>query len=309
MRRHRLLTSTAVLFALGLGASRPAHAQASALEQARSSLATGDSKAARKQVKAWLRDHADDAGAWNLLGMIELRRDDPKAAQLAFKQALDHGFYPQVGFYNFACALALAGQAEPALGAIDAALDAGFADPQQLASDSDLASLHDLPGWSERVERATRNQQPCAFDQRYRAFDFWLGRWEVYDEAGTRIGANTIVAEERGCVLTERWEGVLGGTGRSLSYFDPGEAQWRQAWISSKGGVIHYVGGPTEAGGVALEGTRSAPGAPTTATRCVWTPGAAGTDKQGTVSQAFYGKDGSGSWVLQQTLHYRPVAD
>jgi len=72
---------------------------------------------------------------------------------------------------------------------------------------------------------------PCS-DPAYRAFDFWVGDWEVLDSDGTRVGTNRITIEEAGCVLVERWLSAKGSTGRSFSFFDPGRMVWRQIWIS-----------------------------------------------------------------------------
>jgi hypothetical protein len=72
---------------------------------------------------------------------------------------------------------------------------------------------------------------PCA-GPAYRAFDFWLGTFEVSDPDGVPAGVNRITAEEQGCVVVERWRSVRGVTGRSFSFYDPKRGAWRQIWIS-----------------------------------------------------------------------------
>lgn len=78
---------------------------------------------------------------------------------------------------------------------------------------------------------------PCAAPE-YRSFDFWIGSWQVVNASGVHVGDNVITVEESGCVLMERWTGVKGSTGQSMSFFDASRGQdasrgkWRQLWIS-----------------------------------------------------------------------------
>ena len=65
-------------------------------------------------------------------------------------------------------------------------------------------------------------------DGAYRAFDFWIGGWDVSLANGDKAGTNTITREEGGCALVERWQGARGSTGRSLNYYDPDAQRWRR---------------------------------------------------------------------------------
>lgn len=89
----------------------------------------------------------------------------------------------------------------------------------------------------------------------HRAFDFWLGRWEVLLADGTVAGHNEIVAEQGRCVLIERWTGAQGGTGVSQNFYDVGSGQWRQVWISP--GTQIDIRGAAGEGEMVLEGTIS----------------------------------------------------
>lgn len=66
----------------------------------------------------------------------------------------------------------------------------------------------------------------------YRAFDFWVGRWQVTGPGGELAGHNTITREQSGCLLVERWAGVQGTTGMSMNFYDPVADAWRQVWVS-----------------------------------------------------------------------------
>ena len=66
-------------------------------------------------------------------------------------------------------------------------------------------------------------------------FDFWIGEWVVYDTLGKQVGENKIEKLEDGCILSERWVGASGGTGRSYNYYDDTDRSWHQVWIDNKG--------------------------------------------------------------------------
>ena len=77
-----------------------------------------------------------------------------------------------------------------------------------------------------------------------RAFDFWIGNWNVYDTAGNKIGHNKISLIEGGCGLREEWIGSrLGYSGSSYNYFDPTTSLWNQLWIDSQGAILQLKGG------------------------------------------------------------------
>jgi len=94
--------------------------------------------------------------------------------------------------------------------------------------------------------------QPCSSED-YRAFDFWLGEWEVSGTNDQIAGVNRITSEENGCLILEKWTSTTGGTGQSYNFFDPGTKQWRQIWVST-GAVIDYSGGLNDQGEMVLTG-------------------------------------------------------
>lgn len=102
---------------------------------------------------------------------------------------------------------------------------------------------------------ATPPPPPCTLDENFRAFDFWVGDWEVstWPGGGAIGGHNKISAVEGGCALEERWTNSSGGTGRSLNYYNPNTGKWRQLWVAG-GYSIDIVGG-LKNGAMVLEGT------------------------------------------------------
>lgn len=82
---------------------------------------------------------------------------------------------------------------------------------------------------------------PCKDSQNHRAFDFWIGTWDV-SNGGKKAGTNEIQLILGDCVLFENWTGASGFTGKSFNYYDGAEGHWRQIWIDDRGGVIEFTG-------------------------------------------------------------------
>ena len=61
---------------------------------------------------------------------------------------------PEV-WYNFSCSLALVGDIEAAIEALNAAVDRGYRDGEWMVNDEDLTSLHGDPRFKAIVERLT----------------------------------------------------------------------------------------------------------------------------------------------------------
>lgn len=100
--------------------------------------------------------------------------------------------------------------------------------------------------WAIETLPVDKVTSPCMHDVNYRAFDFWLGDWEVYgklDKSGPLFGHNSITRSEQGCLIMEHWRGASGSTGTSMNYYDGIIDQWVQRWVSGDGTVIDYSGG------------------------------------------------------------------
>jgi len=135
----------------------------------------------------------------------------------------------------------------------------------------------------------------CQNDERFNAFDFWLGEWRVTTQDGAHAGVNLVQKHPDGCYITEHWTSASGSTGFSINYFNPVTEQWRQVWVSSPGIEIDYTGGTNERGEMQLEGViyyyQSNTSRPF---RGTWTPAEDGTVRQ--VFEQF--NPSSGEWEL-----------
>lgn len=112
-----------------------------------------------------------------------------------------------------------------------------------------------------------------------RQFDFWIGEWTVTNAAGAVAGTNRIESVANGFALLENWQGVRGGSGKSLNTWNAGKRCWQQYWVGNDGLVLELsgrlVGTKMVLSGAALGGDGT-----TTLHRISWTPNADGTVRQ-----------------------------
>jgi len=104
-------------------------------------------------ASAWLEKEPNEAQGRHLIAdaYYNLRRFQEAAG--AFEQAGESGWMPGITFYNAACSWALAGDPGRAMRNLEKAVATGFiTDRRAIASDPDLASLRDDPGFRRITE-------------------------------------------------------------------------------------------------------------------------------------------------------------
>jgi len=124
---------------------------------------------------------------------------------------------------------------------------------------------------------------PTCEAPQHRAFDFWIGEWDVFVTGGDQLaGWSTIALEDRGCVLTEHYRSTRRPfTGRSLNMYDRAERQWVQVWMDSTGDITRFAGAATASGmQLTAQGDVSAGQPEPHFTRMTFTRNADGTVRQ-----------------------------
>jgi hypothetical protein len=102
--------------------------------------------------------------------------------------------------------------------------------------------------------------RPCMQRAEYRQFDFWVGEWDAYGPRGRKGGTSVVERFADGCGILENWTGALGGSGKSINFYDPRAGRWFQYWIGADGnpqrfsgtyedGALRYEGEPFTRGG------------------------------------------------------------
>lgn len=126
----------------------------------------------------------------------------------------------------------------------------------------------------------------------HRAFDFWLGEWQVRTPDGKLAGTNRIEREYDGCVLHEKYTTGRGYSGESLNIYDAPRKVWHQTWVDTTGMLLMLEGGLRD-GRMVLEGQTTGADSVVTKHRITWTPGA-----DGSVRQLWESMDAKGQWAI-----------
>ena len=82
---------------------------------------------------------------------------------------------------------------------------------------------------------------PCSAPE-YHQFDFWAGRWDVYNPKGQLV-AHSLIERVYGCGIRENWMPLAKPGGGSLSIYVPDQKRWEQFWIDSSGSRAFFTGG------------------------------------------------------------------
>jgi hypothetical protein len=133
---------------------------------------------------------------------------------------------------------------------------------------------------------------PSCTSAEHRAFDFWIGEWNVHAANGKLAGTNSIKREIAGCVLHERYDTGRGYSGESFNIYDAPRKVWHQTWVDSSG-LLLLLDGTVRDGKMVLEGHTTAPDGKLTKHRITWTP-----NVDGSVRQFWESTGPGGEWTV-----------
>jgi ketosteroid isomerase-like protein len=143
-------------------------------------------------------------------------------------------------------------------------------------------------------------QSPCSAPA-YRAFDFWLGVWDVFDAADNSLAARVrVTSVQNGCALREEYRGTDGSSGESLSSWDESHHVWRQNWVGGGGSQVS-IEGTLHDGAIILTGPEQGTHTPDLV-RGKWSPEQTGVREIGERST-----DDGHTWQPWFDLHFRPA--
>ena len=121
-------------------------------------------------------------------------------------------------------------------------------------------------------------------------FDFWIGDWEVTNQANGKLaGHNHVELKHGGHVLVENYSTPGAYTGMSVNAYDAAAKRWHQCWVDNGGGVLDLYGGLV-ARKMVLTGDTPLPGGGRQLERITWTPNADGSLRQHWEQSADAGK-------------------
>jgi hypothetical protein len=195
-----------------------------------------------------LADTPPDAGDWFRTAQESRDGGDLAAAHEALANAERLGFAPARLGLERARLDVLENEPDKAVAELQSLAEGGFAAVGFITGDPILTGLAGIEAYDALVSEMSLRAYPCEHNDAFRAFDFWIGDWEVHGPNGAFAGNNSIEPAERGCLLIENWTSVSGGTGMSINYLDGQTGEWVQIWNAEGGSQIHIRGGMTDQG-------------------------------------------------------------
>ncbi|GLX78438.1 hypothetical protein tinsulaeT_17780 [Thalassotalea insulae] len=115
-------------------------------------------------------------------------------------------------------------------------------------------------------------------DKNYRAFDFWLGQWQVTTTKDNIVRTSKISQINDGCTILEEYSTPSGYTGKSFNIYDKNSGKWHQTWTDNSG-LLLILTGNRVANQMILSGSLEQNGE-TVMQRIIWT-----ANKDGSVRQ------------------------
>ncbi|MGB1262326.1 MAG: hypothetical protein ACPG52_05390 [Cognaticolwellia sp.] len=126
-------------------------------------------------------------------------------------------------------------------------------------------------------------------DVNYRAFDFWLGNWQVTSASDNIIRFNHISKINHGCTILEEYSSPSGYIGKSLNIYDQQSKQWHQTWTDSAGLLLKLHGG-IEKNSMVMRGQTMGRNQQVTLNKITWTPKPDGSVRQHWQTSQNHGK-------------------
>lgn len=209
-------------------------------KEAANAMAGKNWQTAVSLYKKILNAEPQNFGDWTSLATAYYNLNQFQESAAAYEKSLTIQSSPVV-MYNLACSYARAGSIAKAWPWFEKAALSGRFTSGQIRTDPDLTSLYSAR-FDSLMAKVDRINCPCEYDSMARQFDFWIGDWDVFTQQGQKTGTNLIQRTENGCLLLENWNGALGGTGKSMNFFDTNLKMWREIWVDNRGSSSEYTG-------------------------------------------------------------------
>jgi hypothetical protein len=210
-----------------------------------------DWAAAESQYAALVRLQPENSHFYYRLGVSARANKHYSAALEAMQKAkvlgAAKGLPASLADYEIALSYAGMGNRSSAIEFLQSSANAGFSQPDRLASDEEWSALRTDDQFIALTKQVRHNATPCE-DAEFKQFDFWLGDWDVASSAdGIHQGSSHISKEMNGCVVWENWT-TAGSSyfGKSYNTWNWNLKRWEQYWVDTTGGVMFFHGGLKE---------------------------------------------------------------
>jgi len=216
-------------------------------------------KASSVAYQVAVKSDQTNGRAWYRLGTTFQNQGLYKSAIEAYRKSIDLK-PPMIPIpYIQACLAKAFSQNKDSTGSLallDDMVTAGYINFPDLDSASEYGWLRTSPRFREIVMKATSNAYPCLDNPHNREFDFWIGKWNVFQTgAGFQVGREIVERSMEGCLIIENW--FASGTpneGKSMNFVSTKTNKWEQVWMSTTGVYLHYYNGEYRDGAMRYEG-------------------------------------------------------
>ena len=203
-----------------------------------------------KAYKSITDDQPENYIAWFRLANSLLKTQQGEQALPALQQAAKSPAIPAfIIAYHTAQAHKLNADEQQMWEQLNQAATSGYSNLNAITQDAIWEDIRERDQFQSVLKSVEKNAKPCEFDQRFREFDFWLGKWAVYgnlEKTGPLYGNNVLEKAQNGCMVLESWTGASGSIGTSMNYYDGTKDKWVQHWVSAGGTTINIEGGLEE---------------------------------------------------------------
>ena len=190
--------------------------------------------------------NAKDARAWYRLGAAWFNLNDYNKALPYFEHAYSINAKQPGVRLALTRSYSMLGNMDKAIVMLDSTITGGFSNYILFDTDPTFENIRKDPRYDALRERALDLSYPCRTAAESRAFDFWLGEWDVYPTGNPnfKAGFNKITKAAQGCVILENWQAAGGPhEGMSINYFDFTDRKWKQKWAGSGQDVQDFYDG------------------------------------------------------------------
>lgn len=239
-----------------------------------------------------LKSDPTNSQNWFRLARALEQVNEPERALHSYQQALKQGHPSPVRIqYSISRMMMLTGQPKSALKLLEEIASAGGALPYRVVQSApEFESIRDDARFVAVVEAL----KPCN-SKEHRAFDFWVGDWDVTPAGSDSATASNIISvRQGGCVVLEEYTAGQ-FTGMSLNFYDEISQRWHQTWMSNTGGAVYLEGGINTNGSMEMT-DENLPVSKIAGrvNKTVWTP-----NPNGTVRQVWSSSDDGGeTWAV-----------
>jgi tetratricopeptide (TPR) repeat protein len=202
------------------------------------------------EFKKLLKNDNSNPQLWLRLGQSLVNLEQYQAAIPAFHSAIDNKketFPLAQALLGLARSYAAINDSKNAIKYIELISTTKAHPYLAVKNSSQFSTLNEL----EEYQMALEKLKPCNSDN-HRAFDFWLGEWEVTTPSRKNWTAiSSITLANDGCSVHENYVSQSGYTGKSINFYDRNKKMWHQSWMDNTGAAI-YLEGTTKEGAMIL---------------------------------------------------------